>query len=98
MKSFYIDIKSIELVEKKERCFKEKWNISRVSNPKTKNCAPKFPLKKRKKSLPIKTLSYLGSLQSRAYHITLPRSESFIYSFLGFVQTCWTANFLETSF
>ena len=49
MKTFYIDIKSIELVEKKERCFKEKWNISRVSHPKTKNCAPKFPFKKEKK-------------------------------------------------
>ena len=57
--------------------------------------APKSPLKKRKKCLPNKTL---GRVQGRAFHATLRRSESFIYNFLGFVQTFRTAIFLETFF
>ena len=58
-------------------------------------CAPKLWLKKLKKCLPIKTL---GKLQGRPHHATLLRSESFVYNFLGFLQTFRLAILLETSF
>ena len=40
---------------------------------------------------------YLDRLQDRAHHATLLRGESFIYHFLGFVQTSRTAIVIETS-
>ena len=58
-------------------------------------CAPKFSSKKRKKCLLMKTL---GVMQGRAHHTTLLKSESFIYNFLGSIQTFRTAIFLETLF
>ena len=61
-------------------------------------CAPKFFLQLRKKCLLLKPKSYLGKVKGRAHHVTLLRSEPFVYHFLGFAQTFITAFFLETSF
>ena len=58
-------------------------------------CPSKFSLKKRKIYLPVKTL---GRLQGRTHQATRLRTESFIYNFLGFIQTFGTAILLETSF